>query len=150
MEVLRIFRSCCLFLMLFYAASCGSQTTSYVANPIADESRAQAHQLSLQSRACRTDAATYLANHTDLRSCTSGIVEIGLTNNRPVNNCVETIMAAVPTCKQWDENYRSLIGDDDRGDARTDWKIVLIEQREMAPAQSVIDSSSGAAFPSGD
>jgi len=130
-------------LILLACAGCGFQAAPQAPNPIADESRAQAHQLVLESDACRKDAATYREQHLDAHQCGSGVVTIGFAHPRAAGACGIEIIDAVPSCRQWDDSYRMMAGSD-RIAAKTPFAVKLMESREADPANGLAGISSSA------
>lgn len=112
---------------------CGSQAVSPVPNPIADSLRAQARQLTQSSVSCREDAAAYRESHPQALRCDTGVITIGLTNGRPIDQCAANIIASVPSCRQWDDDYRAMAGIDDAGGMPTPRAVILMESKELDP-----------------
>ena len=119
--------------ILLFCASCESQVAPVIANPIADESRAQAHQLVLAGDACRKDASVYRQQHPQAGQCGSGVIAIGLAQPPASDSCGTAILDAIPSCKQWDDSYRMIAGADHTKAAPTPLSIELMETKEADP-----------------
>jgi hypothetical protein len=137
MRITYIHRAGGLLMALIASAGCGSQPAPPAANPIADELRAQAHQLAQESDACRKDAAAYRNSHPGVRQCGSGVVTIGLGHRAPAETCGAAILAALPSCIQWDDSYRIMAGADRSNAAATPPAVKLMESKEADPAEGL-------------
>jgi hypothetical protein len=144
MQINCIKRAGSLLLALVAIGGCGSQPPAPVANPIADGLRARAYQLVQESQACRKDAAAYRQRHQDAGRCQNGLVQIGLTNSRPAADCAAAILAAVPSCRQWDDSYRAMAGAEGVNAVGTPRGVALMETNELDPMGGLAADESGA------